>query len=73
MVKIVVPNPKISEFVELHTGTYIFPADLETYRSNAFKSTSLTETDRLLSILNDGDRSCVQEVEIDGACTKQQC
>jgi hypothetical protein len=55
MLKIALPNTKIIEFVELRTGTYITPADLETYRNSAFKNASLTETDHFLSILDNGD------------------
>jgi hypothetical protein len=56
MVKIAIPKPKIIEFIELRTGTSITLAELEIDRNDAFKNTSLMETDRLLFILKDSRR-----------------
>jgi hypothetical protein len=64
--KITVPNPKIIEFVELPTETDIILTELDIYRNHDFQSTSLTDTDRLLSTLKHGDQSDVHEVEVDG-------
>jgi hypothetical protein len=42
IMKITRLNPKIIEFVELRTETYIAPAELEIHRNGAFQNTSLT-------------------------------